>query len=159
MNLTRSLVIRPLQASDEKVLSVLIREMSAAFSAMEVGHGDSEKDAARICGFYLSLPAVGYWVLENRETGQLLAGAGLLPRKRLKPEAGVGELRDLLLHPSLYGAGAVKDLAEYVLNRALEQGYKLIYLERLTESLFNQDSGLRFFRSGRTVRYTHLTPD
>lgn len=159
MSLQSSLSIRPLLPVDESALSVLIREMSAAFSATEVGHGNSDQEAARVCQFYASPKTEGYWVLENVETCQLLAGAGLLPRKRLMAAAGVGEIRDWLLHPSLYGTGKVKTLAQSVLGQAMERGYKLVYLESLTEALLWQDSGLRFLRSGRTVRYTHLAPD
>jgi hypothetical protein len=159
MNLPSHLEIRSLQAADRDALSVLIREMGAAFSATEVGQGNPESEANRLCETYLSFEKPAYWLLCNHQTGQVLAGAGLVSRKGLNQQAGVGELRDLLLHPSLYGSGEVQALAQYALDQALVRGYKLIYLETLTQSLFNQDSGLRFLRSGRTVRYTHLSPE
>lgn len=159
MNVPDSISVRALRQGDQSALTALIREKSAAFSATEIGQGNPEFEAKRLANAYLALDEASYWVLENCQTGQLLAGTGLISRKGLPPEAGVGELRDLLLHPSLYGTGEVGTLAQYALNQALKRGYRLIYLESLTQSLFNQDSGLRFLRSGRTVRYTHLLPE
>jgi hypothetical protein len=66
------------------------------------------------------------------------------------------------LHPQLHGQGAGRKLVEYCMREAAKFGYRQMYLESSVspqnELDLNRNSGLRFFRTGRTVKITGITP-
>ncbi len=148
--------IRLLTDADLPGLTALLSNLAEAFNPAGVGPGLPEQEAQAIYKTYQGQTGRAYWVLVNTRTQAVLGGAGVLPRENVALEAGVGELRDLLLHPLQQGNGKGRELVQFCLNKAAELGYRQVYLASKTKPTIGQDSGLRFFRSGRAVRVTCL---
>jgi GNAT superfamily N-acetyltransferase len=165
------LIIRPIVPEDDAALSALrqflhreyapINQLNATITenpAESLYHAYAGSAASSNLG--QKPPDRGYWVLVDERDQQVLGGMGFAPRQG-EPGTGACELQHLYLHPQLHGRNAGAKLVQYCMQEAGKLGFRQMYLESglpgQPNLSINKNSGLRFFRSGRTVKVAGLS--
>ena len=128
MSIPAGINIRPIKATDNAALAVIIRDSLSEFGANKPGtvYYDPTTDA-----LYELFQTPGSFYLVAEENNQLLGGAGIFPSGGL-PE-GVCELVKMYLHNNARGKGLGRLMIEKCLLEAKNTGYKNVYLETMPE--------------------------
>ena len=128
MSIPAGINIRPIKATDNAALAVIIRHSLSEFGANKPGtvYYDPTTDA-----LYELFQTPGSFYLVAEENNQLLGGAGIFPSGGL-PE-GVCELVKMYLHNNARGKGLGRLMIEKCLLEAKNTGYKNVYLETMPE--------------------------
>ncbi len=119
------LVIRQIQDSDDKQLAELIRD-SLKENNLDIpgtAYFDSELDC--LSNYYLNASDRVYYVLSDNQ-GKVYGGIGLSKYGTME---GCGELQKLYLSSEIRGQGYGYKLITFLMEKAIEMGYKLLYLE------------------------------
>lgn len=120
--------IRPIQASDNPDLALIVRNTLSEFGAANPGtvYFDPTTDAL----FELfQTPRAAYFVAEAN--GKILGGGGIYPTEGLPEDTC--ELVKMYLLPEARGIGLGRTLIEQCLKTAIAKGFQQVYLETLDE--------------------------
>ncbi len=120
--------IRSIQKSDDSPLAKLIRSVLTEFKANKPGTAYFDESTNHLSAVFDN-PKAAYWVVE--ENGQIIGGGGIFPTEGLPNETC--ELVKLYLYPEARGKGLGKAIMDKCFEKALELGYKNIYLESMPE--------------------------
>ncbi len=127
-NLNSGILLRSINANDDKQLAELIRDVFREFKIDRPGTVYYDPTTDHLSALF-KIPGSFYWVAEER--AKIIGGCGIFPTPGL-PE-GCAELVKLYLLPSWRGRGIGKMLMEKCFSSARELGYKQLYLESLPE--------------------------
>ena len=141
-------IIRPIEPRDDLRVGEIIRFCLNEYNAPKEGCALIDPDLDCFSTVYNS-PGNAYWVAEDEETGQVVAGAGIGAMEGIP---GVCELRKMYCMPPHRRRG----LATRLLNQALR--YAKDYYERCyLETFSNMVEAQRFYEKNGFVRtYEHL---
>jgi len=120
--------IRPIKQSDDAGVGQLIRNVLTEFKANKPGTAYFDEGTNHLSKVFENSKSA-YWVIEENE--QIIGGGGIFPTEGLPSETC--ELVKLYLYPEARGKGLGKALMEKCFTKALELGYKNIYLESMPE--------------------------
>jgi putative acetyltransferase len=124
----KNICIREIEPRDNPVIAGIIRQILAEFAADKPGtvYYDPTTDAL----FELfSSGRASYFIVES--DGKTVGGSGVFPTPGLPEECC--ELVKLYLLPEMRGQGLGMKLMEICFQRAIELGFKQIYLETMPE--------------------------
>jgi len=123
-----SIIYRPIQKNDNKILADLIRQIFREFNIARPGTVYTDPTTDQLYELFQA-PGSSYWVAE--EEGSILGGCGIYSTNGL-PE-GCAELVKFYLVKEARGKGIGRELMQMSINSAKESGYKQLYLESLPE--------------------------
>ena len=123
-----TLIIRPIQQSDNKKLAEIIRAALTEFKANKPGTVYFDPTTDDLFELFKAENSI-YFVAEYNK--EIIGGCGIFPTANLP--VGCAELVKLYLSPNGRGIGAAKLLIEKCFEKAKKLGYKQIYLESLPE--------------------------
>lgn len=126
--LWNGVTIRPLAPSDNAPLALIIRNALAEFGANHPGTVYFDPTTDHLFELFQE-PRSAYFVAE--ENGVLLGGAGIFPSNGL-PE-GTCELVKMYLGPASRGKGLGGKLISLCLDRAVQEGFRQVYIETMPE--------------------------
>jgi putative acetyltransferase len=123
-----NLLIRTIQADDNKALAAIVRNSLSEFGAARPGtvYFDPTTDH-----LYELFQAPGSWYYTALSNDEIAGGAGIFPSPGLP--ADTCELVKMYLRPEFRGKGLGRLLIEKCLEFAREAGYLHIYIETLPE--------------------------
>ena len=120
------MLIRPINESDNKPLSVILREVLIEMQIPKKGSAYEDPELDNMFLTY-QLPKSKYFVVEER--GMVLGGAGISPLK--EGDENICELQKMYFLPILRGKGFGSKLIKICLKKAVLLGYKNCYLETM----------------------------
>ncbi|MEO7764298.1 MAG: GNAT family N-acetyltransferase [Ferruginibacter sp.] len=123
-----NILIRIIQAGDNKALAAIIRGTLAEFKANKPNTVYYDDTTDQLFDIFKADKSI-YYVAEIG--GAIIGGGGIYPTANLPP--GTCELVKLYLSPAGRGKGIGKMLMEKCITAAKEMGYKKIYLETMPE--------------------------
>ncbi len=121
-------ILRPIQKTDDAALGKLIKTVLAEFKANKPGTAYFDESTDHLSAVFTN-PRSAYWVIEENE--KIIGGGGIFPTEGLPSETC--ELVKLYLYPEARGKGLGKALMENCFEKAVELGYKNMYLETMPE--------------------------
>jgi putative acetyltransferase len=120
--------IRPIQASDNPHLALIVRNTLTEFGAANPGTVFYDPTTDALFELFKT-PKATYYVAEA--DGKILGGGGIYPTEGLP--GNTCELVKMYLLPEARGIGLGRTLIEQCLVTAKEQGFQQVYLETLDE--------------------------
>lgn len=120
--------IRPIEQTDDAALGILIKTVLTEFKANKPGTAYFDESTNHLSTVFAH-PKSAYWVIEEDE--KIIGGGGIYPTEGLPDETC--ELVKLYLYPEARGKGLGKAIMDKCFEKALELGYKNIYLESMPE--------------------------
>lgn len=158
------LMIRPIAPEDDpqlEELQVLLAKQAETVVSNALDPIKQSMSSTALYDIYQVSPGQkpdrAYWVLVDEQDNRVMGGVGFAARNEGEGQQ-VCELQHLYLHPQLHGKGAGRKLVEYCMREAAKLGYRQMYLESAASPQQDKNSGMRFFRTGRTVKITGITP-
>jgi putative acetyltransferase len=124
----KNITIRPLCAEDNREIAAIIRKILTEFGANKPGTVYFDPTTDNLFQLF-SVPHAAYFVAESE--GRIVGGSGVFPTVGL-PE-GCCELVKLYLLAEMRGQGLGLMLMEKCFLKAIEFGYKNMYLETMPE--------------------------
>jgi putative acetyltransferase len=122
------ITIRPIQASDNETLALIIRNTLAEFSANHPGTVYFDAATDHLYELFQK-EASAYFVAEIN--GKIVGGGGIYPTEGLP--ADTCELVKMYLLPEARGIGLGRSIIEKCLQTARDFGFRKIYLETMPE--------------------------
>jgi putative acetyltransferase len=122
------MLIRTINADDNKELAKIIRDTLVEFNANKPGTVYFDETTDNLFDIFKAANSI-YFVAEQQ--GEIMGGGGIFPTPNL-PE-GTCELVKLYLSKNARGKGIGKLLLEKCIAAAKEMGYAKIYLETMPE--------------------------
>ncbi|WP_119395490.1 GNAT family N-acetyltransferase [Salinibius halmophilus] len=123
------IVIRPIESSDDRKISNIIRQVGAEFGAVGEGFGPGDAEVANMSGHYHPSQRSRYYVALL--DGEVVGGGGIAPFTDAKGSNRTCELRKLFLLPQARRLGIGKRLLAQCLDDAKSLGYHACYLDTL----------------------------
>ena len=120
------MLIRSINQSDNKSLSVILREVLVEMKIPQKGSAYEDPELDKMYEAY-QLPRSKYFVVEEDE--KVLGGAGISPLR--DGDNNICELQKMYFHKSIRGRGIGRKLIEICLNFAIEIGYEKCYIETM----------------------------
>ena len=120
------MLIRAINQSDNKSLSVILREVLVEMKIPQKGSAYEDPELDKMYEAY-QLPRSKYFVVEEDE--KVLGGAGISPLR--DGDNNICELQKMYFHKSIRGRGIGRKLIEICLNFAIEIGYEKCYIETM----------------------------
>lgn len=120
--------IRPIKEEDNKAIAIVIRATLLEFGANHPGTVYFDPTTDHLFELFKE-PRSMYWVVEDE--GKVVGGAGIYPTMGLP--ADTCELVKLYLMPEARGKGIGKDLMNGCHQKALQNGFRQVYLETMPE--------------------------
>jgi putative acetyltransferase len=124
----QNLVIRTIEAGDNRSLAGIIRETLAEFKANKPGTVYFDETTDHLWEVFKRSQSI-YFVAELQ--GKIVGGSGVYPTAGLPP--GTCELVKLYLSPVARGKGIGKMLMDKCMEAAKQMGYSKMYLETMPE--------------------------
>jgi putative acetyltransferase len=124
----KDVLIRTIEAGDDKDLATIVRSVLAEFGANRPGTVYYDKTTDNLFELFQQERAVYYVAFIANE---MVGGAGIFPSAGL-PE-NTGELVKMYLKPHARGSGLGKLLIERCLSFAGSNGYRQVYIETMPE--------------------------
>jgi putative acetyltransferase len=127
--MTNSILLRPIQASDNAEIAKIIRQCLEEFGANKPGtvYYDASTDAL----FELfSASVLSAYFIASVE-GQILGGGGIFPSPALPEDTC--ELVKMYLLPEARGTGTGADLINLCMETARQKGFRHMYIETMPE--------------------------
>ncbi len=124
-----TMIIRPIQPSDNQAIAKIIRDTLTEFGANHPGTVYFESTTDTLFELFQK-PGSVYFVAETAD-GQLMGGGGIYPTEGL-PEKTC-ELVKMYLLPQARGKGLGRSIIEKCLQSARETGFEHIYIETMPE--------------------------
>jgi len=128
MKLLSEIIIRPIKATDNPDLALIVRNTLVEFGAANPGTVYFDPTTDTLYELFQT-PKAAYFVAEAN--GKILGGGGIYPTEGL-PE-NTCELVKMYLHPEARGIGLGRTLIEKCLEIAKQKGFQQVYLETLEE--------------------------
>jgi putative acetyltransferase len=119
-------LIRPIRASDDAAVAVIIHDVMANFGAIGPEYSSSDPEVGAMTAAYDGARSA-YFVLEDDR--QVLGCGGIAPLAGAEPD--VCELRKMYLLPAARGRGLGERMLHHCLEAARLRGYRRCYLETL----------------------------
>lgn len=123
-----AIIFRPIEQKDNKAIAEVIRDVFREFKIHTPGTVFFDPTTDNLYGLFRKQGSE-YWIAE--EDGVIIGGCGVFPTEGL-PE-GCAELVKFYLSPSHRGKGTGRLLMEKTFESASLLGYRMLYLESLSE--------------------------
>ena len=120
------MLIRPINESDNKHISVILREVLIEMDIPRIGSAYEDPEINNMYESYQSKRSI-YFVVE--ENNKILGGAGINQLKN--GNINICELQKMYFHKSIRGRGIGDKMIELCLNFAVESNYKKCYIETM----------------------------
>ena len=120
------MLIRPINQSDSKPLSVILREVLIEMQIPKKGSAYEDPELDDMFKAF-QLPRSKYFVVE--EDKEILGGAGISPLK--DGDTNICELQKMYFHKSLRGRGIGDKMIELCLDFAIKSNFKKCYIETM----------------------------
>ena len=120
------MLIRPINESDNKHISVILREVLIEMDIPRIGSAYEDPEINNMYESSQSNRSI-YFVVE--ENNKILGGAGVNQLKN--GDINICELQKMYFHKSIRGRGIGDKMIELCLNFALESNYKKCYIETM----------------------------
>ena len=120
------MLIRPINESDNKHISVILREVLIEMDIPRIGSAYEDPEINNMYESYQSTRSI-YFVVE--ENNKILGGAGINQLKN--GDINICELQKMYFHKSIRGRGIGDKMIELCLNFAVESNYKKCYIETM----------------------------
>ena len=120
------MLIRPINESDNKHISVVLREVLIEMDIPRIGSAYEDPEINNMYESYQSNRSI-YFVVE--ENNKILGGAGINQLKN--GDVNICELQKMYFHKSIRGRGIGDKMIELCLNFAVESNYKKCYIETM----------------------------
>ena len=120
------MLIRPINESDNKHISVILREVLIEMDIPRKGSAYEDPEINNMYESYQSNRSI-YFVVE--ENNKILGGAGINQLKN--GDINICELQKMYFHKSIRGRGIGDKMIELCLNFAVESNYKKCYIETM----------------------------
>ena len=120
------MLIRPINESDNKHISVILREVLIEMDIPRIGSAYEDPEINNMYESYQSNRSI-YFVVE--ENNKILGGAGINQLKN--GNINICELQKMYFHKSIRGRGIGDKMIELCLNFAVESNYKKCYIETM----------------------------
>ena len=120
------MLIRPINESDNKHISVILREVLIEMDIPRIGSAYEDPEINNMYESYQSIRSI-YFVVE--ENNKILGGAGINQLKN--GDINICELQKMYFHKSIRGRGIGDKMIELCLNFAVESNYKKCYIETM----------------------------
>ena len=120
------MLIRPINESDNKRISVILREVLIEMDIPRIGSAYEDPEINNMYESYQSNRSI-YFVVE--ENNKILGGAGINQLKN--GDVNICELQKMYFHKSIRGRGIGDKMIELCLNFAVESNYKKCYIETM----------------------------
>ena len=120
------MLIRPINESDNKHISVILREVLIEMDIPRIGSAYEDPEINNMYESYQSKRSI-YFVVE--ENNKILGGAGINQLKN--GDINICELQKMYFHKSIRGRGIGDKMIELCLNFAVESNYKKCYIETM----------------------------
>ena len=120
------MLIRPINESDNKHISVILREVLIEMDIPRIGSAYEDPEINNMYESYQSNRSI-YFVVE--ENNKILGGAGINQLKN--GDINICELQKMYFHKSIRGRGIGDKIIELCLNFAMESNYKKCYIETM----------------------------
>jgi len=120
--------LRPIRAGDDAAVAAIIRAVMTEFDAVGAGFAINDAEVDAMTAAY-SRPGAAYFVVEF--DGRVVGGGGVAPLQGGEP--GVCELRKMYLLEEIRGMRMGERLLRHCLDAARGFGYRVCYLETLTD--------------------------
>ena len=120
------MLIRPINESDNKHISVILREVLIEMDIPRIGSAYEDPEINNMYESYQSNRSI-YFVVE--ENNKILGGAGINQLKN--GDENICELQKMYFHKSIRGRGIGDKMIELCLNFAVESNYKKCYIETM----------------------------
>ena len=120
------MLIRPINESDNKHISVILREVLIEMDIPRIGSAYEDPEINNMYESYQSNRSI-YFVVE--ENNKILGGAGINQLKN--GDVNICELQKMYFHKSIRGRGFGDKMIELCLNFAVESNYKKCYIETM----------------------------
>ena len=138
--MSRTVLIRPIEARDDAAIAAIIRSVMPEFGATGCGFAIGDPEVDWMTRAYAAARSA-YFVVER--DGTVEGGGGVAPL--VGGDADTCELRKMYFLPTLRGLGAGTMLMTHCLDAARGFGFRHCYLETLT----GMDAAMRLYeRSG-----------
>jgi len=120
------MLIRPINESDNKHISVILREVLIEMDIPRIGSAYEDPEINNMYESYQSNRSI-YFVVE--ENNKILGGAGINQLKN--GDINICELQKMYFHKSIRGRGIGDKMIELCLNFAVKSNYKKCYIETM----------------------------
>jgi len=120
------MLIRPINESDNKHISVILREVLIEMDIPRIGSAYEDPEINNMYESYQSNRSI-YFVVEKNN--KILGGAGINQLKN--GDINICELQKMYFHKSIRGRGIGDKVIELCLNFAVESNYKKCYIETM----------------------------
>ena len=120
------MLIRPINESDNKHISVILREVLIEMDIPRIGSAYEDPEINNMYESYQSNRSI-YFVVE--ENNKIFGGAGINQLKN--GDIHICELQKMYFHKSIRGRGIGDKMIELCLNFAVESNYKKCYIETM----------------------------
>ena len=120
------MLIRPINESDNKHISVILREVLIEMDIPRIGSAYEDPEINNMYESYQSKRSI-YFVVE--ENNKILGGAGINQLKN--GDINICELQKMYFHKSIRGRGIGDKMIELCLDFAVESNYKKCYIETM----------------------------
>ena len=120
------MLIRPINESDNKHISVILREVLIEMDIPRIGSAYEDPEINNMYESYQSNRSI-YFVVE--ENNKILGGAGVNQLKN--GDINICELQKMYFHKSIRGRGIGDKMIELCLDFAVQSNYKKCYIETM----------------------------
>ena len=120
------MLIRPINESDNKHISVILREVLIEMDIPRIGSAYEDPEIKNMYESYQSKRSI-YFVVE--ENNKILGGAGINQLKN--GDVNICELQKMYFHKSIRGRGIGDKMIELRLTFAVKSNYKKCYIETM----------------------------
>ena len=127
------MLIRPINESDNKHISVILREVLIEMDIPRIGSAYEDPEINNMYESYQSKRSI-YFVVE--ENNKIFGGAGINQLKN--GDINICELQKMYFHKSIRGRGIGDKMIELCLNFAVESNYKKCYIETMPNMVYAQ---------------------
>ena len=127
------MLIRSVNQSDNKFLSVILREVLVEMKIPQKGSAYEDPELDNMYEAY-QFQRSKYFVVE--EDKKVLGGAGISPLRN--GDINICELQKMYFHKTIRGRGIGQRLIEICLDFALESGYEKCYIETMPNMVIAQ---------------------
>ena len=127
------MLIIPINESDNKHISVILREVLIEMDIPRIGSAYEDPEINNMYESYQSKRSI-YFVVE--ENNKILGGAGINQLKN--GDINICELQKMYFHKSIRGRGIGDKMIELCLNFAVKSNYKKCYIETMPNMVYAQ---------------------
>lgn len=135
MGIMMKYTVRPIEPKDDQHMRDIILKVSQEYGAYDPsskageGCGAGDPELQNLHAAYRGNGS-RYWVIAD-ESGNVVGGGGYARLKGTHESDGICEMQKVFILPEARGGGLGKQLVQLFLKEAVQDGYRLMYLESL----------------------------